>query len=136
MLLAVSENEAEGQDFVTPANQGNQQVVIPAGATTATYRVSTDDDAVDEPDGAVTVALRSSTAYDNGAAATATVVVTDDDPSPDAPVVRITAGEPVTEGGSAVFTLSATPAPAVGDHHHGERGRGGARQRSGQRSER
>ncbi|MYK91555.1 MAG: hypothetical protein F4026_05320, partial [Synechococcus sp. SB0669_bin_8] len=112
VLLTVSENEAEGRDFVTPANQGNQQVVIPAGATTATYRVSTDDDAVDEPDGAVTVALRSSTAYDHGATATATVVVTDnDEPSADAPVVSISGGSAVTEGEAAVFTVSATPTP-------------------------
>ncbi|MYG46997.1 MAG: hypothetical protein F4157_06425, partial [Synechococcus sp. SB0675_bin_6] len=115
VLLAVSENEAEGQDFVTPANEGNRRVVIPAGATTTTYRVSTNDDAVDEPDGAVTVALRDSTAYTTGAAATVTVVVTDDDESsPDMPVVSITAGDSVTEGMPAVFTLTATPAPAAG----------------------
>ena len=115
VLLAVAENEADDRDFVTSANQGNQQVVIPAGATSTTTTVATDDDDVDEPDGAVTVVVRSSDAYTTGTAATATVVVTDnDEPSPDTPVVSISGGSAVTEGDDAVFTLTATPAPAAG----------------------
>ncbi|MYC49856.1 MAG: hypothetical protein F4X50_06185, partial [Synechococcus sp. SB0662_bin_14] len=112
VLLDVSENEAEGQDFVTPANQGNQQVVIPAGATTATYRVSTDDDAVDEPDGAVTVALRSSTAYDNGATATAVVRVSDNDT---AGLLLSTSRLRMGKGGSASYTVALSSQPPAGD---------------------
>ena len=45
----------------------------------------------------------------------ATVAVADDDDPPVVvPVVSITAGSGVTEGGSATFTVSASPAPAAG----------------------
>ena len=97
---------------------GTKTVTIPTSGSMS-YSVATVGDSVDEADGSVTVTLNSGQGYtvsaSNGAA---TVAIADDDvppppPPPDpAPEVSITAGRGVTEGGSAVFTVTADPAPA------------------------
>ncbi len=109
VLLAVSENTANGQDFVATGDEGNDSVAIPAGSRTVTYSVPTTGDSKDEPNGEVTVALRSSSDYTQGGASSTSVTVNDnDDPTP---VVSISGGSPVTEGTAANFTVSASPAP-------------------------
>ena len=110
--MAVSEDGTGGRDFVAPGEEGDKQVVIGAGSAQATYTVPTGDDGTDEPDGEVTLALRDDNAYTRGSPSSATVVVRDDD-GVALPVVTVTAGGAVTEGGSASFTLTADPAPAA-----------------------
>ncbi len=61
VLLRISEETAGGQDFV---EEGDAELMIPAGSASATLTVPTVDDALDEPDGAVTVEVRMSEEYD------------------------------------------------------------------------
>ena len=79
-----------------------------ANAATTTLQVATDDDERDEADGAVTATITSGATHRVGAAASATVPVTDND----APDVTVTAGVTVTpptlavlEGRSANYTV-------------------------------
>ena len=77
VLLSVS--EPNNQDFVASGDEGDKQVVIPAGDPSATYTVSTTPDSTDEPNGAVTVSLRGSSDYTSGSPSSASVAVNDDD---------------------------------------------------------
>ena len=93
-------------------------VTIPPGGT-ATVTIATADDSTDEPDGTVTLTIDAGSGYTVGAHGSESADVTDDDDPvapvivvPD-PVVSIAAGQGITEGGSAVFTLTASPAPAT-----------------------
>ncbi len=91
------------------ATTGSRTVSIGTGGS-ATFTVSTTGDSTDEPDGSVTATLVDGSDYDLGTNKVATVAVADDD-DPPTPVVSITGGNGVTEGGSASFTLTANPAP-------------------------
>ena len=83
-----------------------------SGATT-TYTIATGDDQVDEADGSVTATVQTGTGYTVGTASTATVTVADDDvPPPATPEITISGGAGIIEGGTASFTISASPAPA------------------------
>ena len=120
VLLAVSEDTSGGRDFVAADDEGSQQVVIQAGQSEATLTVPTTADSVDEPDGTVTLALRTSSAYTRGAPSSGTVAVSDDDgatppPPPVLPAITVAAAAdgPVTEGGTLSFTLRASAAPAA-----------------------
>ena len=113
VLLAVSEDTSGGRDFVAADDEGNKQVVIQAGSATATFTVPTTGDSVDEPDGAVTLALRTSSAYTRGAPSSGTVAVSDDDgatppPTPILPTVTVSGDSAVTEGTGAAFMVSRT----------------------------
>ena len=55
------------------------EVTIPAGSTTASFSVDTDDDGTDERDGVVTVTVRNGTGYTVGAPGSADVFVHDND---------------------------------------------------------
>ena len=79
VTLAVS--EAAGGDHVAADDEGVATVVIPGGKTRAAFSVATVDDAVDEPDGAVTAAVAAGGGYRVAAAPgdAATVGVSDDD---------------------------------------------------------
>ncbi len=94
---------------------GSQTVTIGTSGT-ATFTVATTGDSTDEPDGSVTVTLATGSGYDlDSSASSATVNISDDDnpPPPPTPEISITAGSNVTEGGSASFTLSASPVPSA-----------------------
>ena len=106
--LAVTVTVASQGDYGVTV--GSQTVTIPV-AGTATLSVATSGDSADEPDGSVTATLVDGADYDLGAAKSATVAVSDDD-DPPTPVVSISGGAGVVEGGSAVFTVSASPKPA------------------------
>ncbi len=88
---------------------GPTSVTIPAGQTSATSSVQTEADDEVERDSIVTVSLASSDAYDIGNHNSAAAIVKDDD----TPKVSIAAGADITEGGDAVFTVSAVPAPSA-----------------------
>ena len=105
--LAVSVSVAADGDWGITA--GTQTVTIPTTGS-ATLTLATTDDATDEPDGSVTATVQAGSGYTVGASASGTVAVRDDDLPP--PVVTIAAkAESVTEGGDAVFTLTADRAP-------------------------
>ncbi|MCY4153988.1 MAG: hypothetical protein OXF58_01500, partial [Gammaproteobacteria bacterium] len=113
-LLAVSEDTSGGRDFVAANDEGSKQVVIQAGSATATFTVPTTGDSADEPDGTVTLALRTSGAYTSGNPSSATVAVSDDDvppPPPGLPTVSIDDAT-AREGQSMVFTARLS-APAT-----------------------
>ena len=101
-------------DFLASSDEGEKTVTIASGQTSATLTVSTQNDSTDEADGSVTATVAGATGYTVGSPATATVAVSDNDPTPQGtPVVRIAAGAGVTEGANAVFTLTASPTPTA-----------------------
>ena len=107
--LAVSVSVATDGDYGLSA--GTRTVTIPTTGS-ATLTLATTDDAADEPDGSVTATVEAGSGYTVGASASGTVAVRDDDLPP--PVVTIAAkAASVTEGGDAVFTLTADRAPDV-----------------------
>ena len=106
--LAVADDA--NSDFLAQSDEGTRTVTIAGGQTSATLTVTTQDDSADETDGSVTATVSDGTGYTVGSPSTATVAVSDDDPAP-TPVVGIAAGSAITEGGTARFTLTATPAP-------------------------
>ena len=78
---------------------------------TATLTVATVDDSTDEPDGTVTATVDDGADYDPGTPDTATVAVADDD----IPQISVTADSAgITEGGTASFTITASPTPHAG----------------------
>ena len=111
--LAVADDGAS--DFLATSDEGTKTVTIVANQTSATLTFATEDDSTDEADGSVTATVSGGTGYTVGSPSTATVAVADNDPTPQAtPVVSITGGNAITEGGTARFTLTASPAPQGG----------------------
>ncbi|KKZ14880.1 MAG: hypothetical protein TH68_03470, partial [Candidatus Synechococcus spongiarum 142] len=114
--LAVSEDTSSSQDFVATDNEGSgKTVTIPAagspGAGTATFTVDTVGDTTIEPAGEVTATLEAGTGYAVGTPSSAMVTINDND-DPNNPNITITPGlSPVTEGETATFMVTATPAP-------------------------
>ena len=102
-------DDGVGEDFVAPGEEGSKAAVIPAGAVSVAWTVATVDDQTDEADGAVRLTIQDSGGYVAGSPASASVPVKDDDD----PVVTVAAGGAVTEGGDALFTLTAVRAPAA-----------------------
>ncbi len=95
---------------------GNRTVTIPTSGT-ATFTIATTGDSTDEADGSVTVTVNTGNSYNvDSSASAATVAISDDDDPPVlpavTPVVGVTAGNGITEGGTASFTFTASPAPA------------------------
>ncbi len=80
-------------------------VTVTAGALSATLTLATDDDTVNEADGALTVELLAGAGYELGTPASATVTVTDDDEG-----TFGVAAEPaeIDEGGTSTVTVSIT----------------------------
>ena len=106
--LAVSVSVAADGDWGVTA--GSRTVTIPTTGS-ATLTLATAGDDADEPDGSVTVTVADGSGWTAGDPASGTVAIRDDDAA--LPVVTIAAGASVTEGGDAVFTLTASPAPAA-----------------------
>ncbi len=104
--LTVGVTVAETGDVLAAADEGQKSVMFAAGSDMATLSVTTQNDAADEADSAVTVTVVANPAtYALGTPATATVTVNDND----LPAVTIAAGtSPVTEGTDAAFTLTRT----------------------------
>ena len=94
------------------ATTGADTVTIPTTGS-ATFTVSTTNDNTDEPDGSVTAALSTGIGYTvSGLNNAATVAVSDDDDPPAVtPIISITTGSGITEGGNASFTVTANPTP-------------------------
>ena len=104
--LEVTVTVAASGDYGIAA--GERTVTLPTtGAYTLTLATVGDDR--DEPNGSVSVTVDAGTGYTVGTASSGTVAIADDDLPP--PVVSVTAGAGVTEGGDALFTVTADRAP-------------------------
>ncbi len=99
---------SQSGDFVAAADLGSKTRTF--RGQSATYAVSTLNDNMDEPNGSVTIELDDGTGYTVGLSSSATVTVRDDDGT-SMPEITISGGSAITEGGSATFTISASPAP-------------------------
>ncbi len=110
--LDVSVTVSQSGDY--GATTGQRTVTIPTTGS-ATLTVGTTNDGADEADGSVTATVNTGSGYTVSATqGAATVsVADDDDPPPATPEVSVTAGNGVTEGGDATFTVTASPAPAA-----------------------
>ena len=103
---------SDSGDFAASGQTGPHTVVVDESGSTV-FSVSTEDDAVQEEDGAVTATLGTGNGYTPHASENAASVTVRDNDRP--PVVTIEAvEEEVSEGGAARFTLRATPVPAPG----------------------
>ena len=99
--LEVSVSFQESTSVLT--EEAPTSVRFGAGESTATLRLGTDDDAVDERDNTVTLQLVAGAAYEVGDPSTAIVIVFDND----LPAVTVAAdAAAVTEGEAAAFTLT------------------------------
>ena len=77
---------------------------------TVSFPLSTSDDSVDEPDGSITATVNAESGYSRSTTArTVTVVVADDDPTPEASLVAKSGS--VAEGEDVGFTIRLSPAP-------------------------
>ena len=109
--LDVSVNVTQSGSFT--AQTGVQTVTISATGS-ASFTVSTVNDATDEPGGSVTATIDTGTGYAVSTSANAaTVAVSDDDDPPPTPEISIAGSADVSEGGNATFTLTSTPAPTA-----------------------
>ena len=111
LAVTLTVDDDATSDFLHTSHEGTQSVTIQANQNSATLTLPTVPDTTDEPDGSVQATVASGSGYRISTPSTATVAVSDDDDPPQAPVVRIAVGGDITEGGTATFTLTATPPP-------------------------
>ena len=78
-------------------------VMFEAGSAVATLQVATQDDDLDEPDGAVRVAIAEDEAYALSESASATVLITDNDDAPDMTIGDVRG---VESDGEMIFTVT------------------------------
>ena len=99
-------------NFIASSGEGRKSVTISAGESIVVHHVTTVDDSIDEPNGSVKATVQPGTGYTLGTPKSAYVTVNDDDiPPVGTPIITIRGGNTVTEGGQAVFTVTASPAP-------------------------
>ena len=97
LTVTLAVTEAAGGDHVAADDEGPGTVTIAKGATEASFSVPTVDDAVDEPDGSVTVTVAAGAGYTvSSSRGAATVAVSDNDAAA-GPVLSV-ADATVTEG--------------------------------------
>ena len=108
--LTVAFTVAQDGDWLAALEPASRTLTLAAGATSATVTLATVDDEADEADGSVSVTLDVGTGYTIAAGKAAGAVAVRDN---DTPAVSVAAGNAVTEGSPATFTLSATPAPGA-----------------------
>ncbi|MDE0309412.1 MAG: hypothetical protein OXI60_06220 [Acidiferrobacterales bacterium] len=112
--LTVEYTVAQSGAVLAAPGAGSRTVTIPAGQAETPLTVATDDDAVDEASGSVSVTFDTGTGYTVAAGeASASVTVRDNDEAESLSEVSIAAGDAVTEGASATFTITASPAPSA-----------------------
>ncbi len=98
-----------GEGYLVSTTQGATAVAVsdPTGGS-ATLSVGTTDDNVQSQGGTITATVQPGSGYGVGNPSSDSVDVADND----GPVITITGGAAVTEGGDATFTLTANPAPS------------------------
>ena len=111
LTVNLTVSDASGSDFVASGDEGSKTVTITAGATTASYSVTTQGDRTDEPNGTVTVQVASGTGYMVGTTNSASVTVNDDDHTPVFTMQPTTASVPENSADNTdVTTILATDA--------------------------
>ncbi len=108
--LTLMLNVSGGNGFITTS--GAQTVALNGGSRTVTYLIATQGDAVDEPNGTVTVTVGTGTGYEVGDPSVASVGVHDDDATP---VTLVGTADDVAEGGSKQLTLTLGRALTAGE---------------------
>ena len=113
--LTIAWTVAQSGEYLASPGAGSRTVTLAAGETGIALSVATADDEADEADGSVSVTLGTGTGYTVAAGkGRAAVAVRDNDEAPGAsPQVSVAAGSAVAEGGSASFTVTASPVPAT-----------------------
>ena len=101
--LSVNVSMSESGDVLVDGYQAPEQVTFSAGEQEVRLEIATEDDALDETDGALTLTLAEGDDYEVGAPGTAVVAVTDNDDAPQLTVVDTRAAE---DAGVMVFTVS------------------------------
>ena len=109
--ITVNVNVVDSGSFASSGQAGSRQVTIGTGGS-GTLTVTTTDDSIDEPDGSISVTVTGGTGYRvHSQNNSDSVTVNDNDLPPPTPAVSISGGDAITEGGSAAFTLTASPPP-------------------------
>ena len=103
---------SENGDVLAGGYQAPEQVTFPAGEHEVRLDIATEDDAVDEPDGALTLTLAEGDDYEVESDGAAVVTVRDNDDAPQLTAVDVRSAE---DAGEMVFTveLSAPSARSV-----------------------
>ncbi len=109
--LDVALTIAQSGDMAASGEPGSRTVTIPVSGSLG-IDIATVNDAVDEPDGSITASVNAGDGYTVGSPSSQTVAVADDDAAPATPILSLSAGSAITEGGSATFTITADPAPS------------------------
>ncbi len=107
--VAIKEQMGSGDDVI--ASEGRELLIIPAGESSVEWTVTAYSDDVERDDGTIVAELVAGAGYTLGEPSSVSMTLLDDDGSK--PVVTISGGSGITEGGSASFTVSASPAPAA-----------------------
>ncbi len=89
LTVTLSVSEAAGSDHVAADDEGTATVVIAKGTTEAAFPVATVDDAVDEPDGSVTVTLKDGGGYTVSPSQGAAAVTVKDNDAAVGPVLSV-----------------------------------------------
>ncbi len=110
--LTVNYRVSQTGAFLASGEAGDKSFSRGTG-TIVNVDIALDDDSVDEPDGTVTCALRTGTGYNLGATSSDTIAIVDDDPTV-VSLARVGTG-PVTEGGTAEFTVTLGRALVAGE---------------------
>ena len=94
---------------VVASGESGRRTVVVDDRGAASFTVTTSDDAIDEPDGAVIVTVRNGNGYRVGSRSSASVGVNDDDPG----LVPSTVSLAVLRGGAGRFSLKLDTAPTA-----------------------
>ena len=111
--LTVNITATQSGDFFTPNSLQSTTSVIPAGNTSSMFRPPARNDAIDEPDGSVTLTVHAGTGYTVGSPSSTTIVVKDDDPTV-VSLARVGSGA-LNEGDKAEFTVTLGRALIAGE---------------------
>ena len=105
--------ESPNQDFIAASQEGVRTVVLNAGASSATFTVTTVDDQTDEDDGTVGVYVNDGTGYTAGQG-DSVAILDNDEPTP-AASFDLTSSDAVEHGGTHEVRVNLDyPAPAAG----------------------
>ena len=106
LTVNLTVSDASDSDFVASGDEGSKTVAISGGSTAATYSVTTQGDSANEPNGTVTVTVKSGTGYNVGSTSSAGVTVNDNDDN-NAPTGSVTISGTATQRQALTAVTSA-----------------------------